>query len=58
VVSRGRPCGSGPADHPLLPPDPPYRGFRGLTTDEAKAIGAKHLRRLRGGHQQVVKEVA
>jgi hypothetical protein len=36
--------GHGPADHPLLQPDPPYWGFRDLTEEEAKAIDAERLR--------------
>lgn len=50
--------GSGPADHPLLQPDPAYWGFRDLTKEEAKAIDAEHLRRLRGGHLRPVAEAA
>lgn len=38
--------GKGPADHPLLQPDPPYWGYRDLTKDEGKAIDAERLRRL------------
>ncbi|MHB1614537.1 MAG: hypothetical protein ACYCYA_09510 [Actinomycetes bacterium] len=41
--------GGGPVGHPLLQPDPPYLGFRDLTKEEAKAIDAELLRRLRGG---------
>jgi hypothetical protein len=39
--------GRGPADHPLLQPDPPYWGFTHLTKEQARAIDAEHLRRLR-----------
>jgi hypothetical protein len=39
--------GRGPADHPLLQPNPPHWGFRDLTKDEAKALDAERLRRLR-----------
>lgn len=39
--------GRGPANHPLLQPDPPYWGFRDLTKDEAKAIDAARLEQLR-----------
>lgn len=40
--------GRGPADHPLLQPDPHYWGFRDLTKAEAKALDAERLGRLRG----------
>ncbi|MGY1814334.1 hypothetical protein [Blastococcus sp. SYSU D00820] len=50
--------GRGPADHPLLQPDPPYWGFRDLTKEEAKAVDTEHLRRLRGGHLEPVPEAA
>jgi hypothetical protein len=48
----------GPADHPLLQPDPPYWGFRDLTKEEAKAIDAEHLRQVRRGHLQPVAQAA
>jgi hypothetical protein len=48
----------GPADRPLLQPDPPYRGFRDLTKEEAKAVDAEHLRRLHGGHPRPVAAAA
>ena len=50
--------GLGPADHPLLQPDPPYWGFRNLTKEEAKAIDAEHLRRLRGGNVNPIRKAA
>jgi hypothetical protein len=40
--------GRGPADHPLLQPDPTYWGYRDLTKDEAKALDAERLQQLRG----------
>jgi hypothetical protein len=45
-------------DHPLLQPDPPYWGFRDLTKEQAKAIDAEHLRRIRGGHLQPMVQAA
>lgn len=50
--------GRGPADHPLLLPDPPYWGFRDLTKDEAKAIDAEQLRRLQGRDLDPLTEAA
>jgi hypothetical protein len=44
--------------HPLLQPDPAYWGFRDLTKEEAKAVDAEHLRRLRSGHLKPVPEAA
>lgn len=38
--------GLGPADHPLLQPDPPSWGFRNLTEAEAEAIDATNMARL------------
>lgn len=35
--------GRGPADHPLLQPDPPYFGFVDLTKEQAKAIDREQL---------------
>lgn len=49
---------SGPADHPLLQADPPYWGFRDLTKDEAKAIDAQHLRRVRGDNVKPIRKAA
>jgi hypothetical protein len=56
--SRHDRTGRGPAEHPLLHPGPAYWDFRDLTKEEAKAIDAEHLRRLRGGRLQPVLEAA
>jgi hypothetical protein len=40
--------GLGPADHPLLQPDPIYHGFKDLTEDEAAKIDTAYLRHLNG----------
>ena len=50
--------GCGPADHPLLQPDPPYWGFRNLTKEEAKAIDAERLRQLHDRQQQPPEQAA
>jgi hypothetical protein len=50
--------GLGPADHPLLHPDPPYWGFRDLTKEEAKAIDTERLRRLRGEDDRLTEDAA
>lgn len=42
--------GLGPADHPLLQPDPPYWGFQDLTKEQAKAIDARRLSEMQGSN--------
>jgi hypothetical protein len=38
--------GKGPSGHPLLQPDPEYRGFQHLTAEEADQIDRENLRRI------------
>jgi hypothetical protein len=45
--------GKGPADHPLLQPDPEYRGFQHLSPEEADRIDQENLVRLLGENEDV-----
>jgi hypothetical protein len=46
--------GLGPADHPLLQPDPAYWGFTHLTAADAKSIDARNVNQTAERHLKLV----
>ena len=50
--------GLGPAEHPLLQPDPHDWGFTDLTKDQAKEIDARYLLAARTDNSTVAEEAA